>query len=151
MLRSSHSHWLVGSSTSVLKEDFVSSYHHGDSLAGVEHFSGKLMLPTKVQTLKLNLFLKDEARRKNSTVTPGQITSKVTEVIKHYCILAGYETLCTLPRIRLPSFSRTTSTSINIPRCQTRNLWRTERNLKRILRNCWTILKTYSQLVSCLT
>ena len=93
MSRSSHSHWLVGSSTSVLKEDFVSSYHHGDSLAGVEPFSGKLMLPTKLQTLKLNLFLKDEARRKNSTVTPGQITSKVTEVIKHYWSLAGYETL----------------------------------------------------------
>ena len=60
--------------------------------------------------------------------------------MKHYWILAGYETLSTLPRIRLPSFSRTTSTSINIPRCQTRNLWRTERNLKRILRNCWTFL-----------
>ena len=51
------------------------------------------MLPTKLQTLKLHLFLKDEAGRKNSTVTPGLITSKVTEVIKHYWILAGYETL----------------------------------------------------------
>ena len=77
MSRSSHSHWLVGSSTSVLKEDFVSSYQHGDSLAGVEPFSGKFMLPTKLQTLKLHLFLKDEAGRKNSTVTPGLITSKL--------------------------------------------------------------------------
>ena len=93
MSRSSHSHWLVGPSTSVLKEDFVSSYQHGDSLAGSEPFSGKLMLPTKLQTLKLHLFLKDEAGRKNSTVTPGEITSKVTEVIKHYWSLAGYETL----------------------------------------------------------
>ena len=51
------------------------------------------MLPTKLQTLKLHFFLKDEAGRKNSTVTPGEITSKVTEVIKHYWSLAGYETL----------------------------------------------------------
>ena len=93
MSRSSHSHWLVGSSTSVLKEDFVSSYQHGDSLAGEKPFSGKLMLPTNLQTLKLHFFLKDEAGRKNSTVTPGEITSKVTEVIKHYWSLAGYETL----------------------------------------------------------
>ena len=93
MSRSFHSHWLVGPSTSVLKEDFVSSYQHGDSLAGSEPFSGKLMLPTKLQTLKLHFFLKDEAGRKNSTVTPGEITSKVTEVIKHYWSLAGYETL----------------------------------------------------------
>ena len=51
------------------------------------------MLPTKLQTLKLHFFLKDEAGRKNSNVTPGEITSKVTEVIKHYWSLAGYETL----------------------------------------------------------
>ena len=34
--RSLHSHWLVGVSTSVLKEDIVSSYHHRDSLVGAE-------------------------------------------------------------------------------------------------------------------
>ena len=39
MARSFHSHWLVGVSTSVLKEDFVSSYCHGDSLVGAEPFS----------------------------------------------------------------------------------------------------------------
>ena len=93
MARSFHSHWLVGVSTSVLKEDFVSSYCHGDSLVGAEPFSGKTMLPTKLQVLKLHLFLKDEAGRKNSTVTPGEITSKVSEVIKHYWVLAGYETV----------------------------------------------------------
>ena len=51
------------------------------------------MLPTKLQALKLHFFLKDEAGRKNSTVTPGEITSKVTEVIKHYWSLAGFETV----------------------------------------------------------
>ena len=30
-------------------------------------------------------------RKKNSTVTPGEITSKVAEVIRHYRVLAGYE------------------------------------------------------------
>ena len=59
MARSFHSHWLVGVSTSVLKEDFVSSYHHGDSLFGAEPFSGKIMLPTKLQALKLHFFLKE--------------------------------------------------------------------------------------------
>ena len=93
MARSLHSHWLVGLSTSALKEDFVSSYHHGDSLLGAEPFSGRLMLPTKLQALKFYFFLKDEAGRKNSTVTPGEITSKVTEVIIHYWSLAGYETI----------------------------------------------------------
>ena len=62
MARSFHSHWLVGASISVLREDFVSSYYHGDSLVG------RIMLPTKLQALKLHFFLKDEAGRKNSTV-----------------------------------------------------------------------------------
>ena len=44
-------------------------------------------------SFKLHLFLKDEAGRKNSTVTPGEITSKVAKVIKHYWVLAGYETV----------------------------------------------------------
>ena len=38
MARSLHSHWMVSFST--LKEDFVSSYYHGDSLVGPEPFSG---------------------------------------------------------------------------------------------------------------
>ena len=46
MARSLCSHWLVGFSTSVLKEDFVSSYYHGDSLVDAELFSGKIRLPT---------------------------------------------------------------------------------------------------------
>ena len=93
MARSSFSHWLVGLSSSVLKDEFVSSYRHGDSLDGVEPFSGKLMLPTKLQTLKLHFFLKDAKGQKDSNVTPGEITSKVSEVIKHYWNLAGFETV----------------------------------------------------------
>ena len=78
MARSLHSHWLVGVSTSVLKEDIVSSYHHRDSIVGAEPFSGETMLPTKLQALKLHFFIKDEAGRKNSTVTHGEINGKVS-------------------------------------------------------------------------
>ena len=77
MARSSHSHWLVGLSSSVLKHEFV-SYQHCDSLVGAEPFSGKTMLPTKLQALKLHFFIKDEAGRKNSTVTHGEINGKVS-------------------------------------------------------------------------
>ena len=83
MARSFHSHWLVGASISVLREDFVSSYYHGDSLVG------RIMLPTKLQALKLHFFIKDEAVRKNSTVTYGEITGNISEVIKHYWVLAS--------------------------------------------------------------
>ena len=78
MARSLHSHWLVGVSTLVLKEDIVSSYHHRDSIVGAEPFSGETMLPTKLQELKLHFFIKDEAGRKNSTVTHGEINGKVS-------------------------------------------------------------------------
>ena len=43
----------------------------------------------KLQALKLHFFIKDEAGRKNSTVTHGEITGKVSEVIKHYWVLAS--------------------------------------------------------------
>ena len=45
-----------------------------------------------IHLLCRTFFLKDEAGRKNSTVTHGEITGKVSEVIKHYWVLAGYET-----------------------------------------------------------
>ena len=37
----------------------------------------------------MHFFIKDEAGRKNSTVTHGEITGKVSEVIKHYWVLAS--------------------------------------------------------------
>ena len=43
----------------------------------------------KLQALKLHFFIKDEAGRKNSTVTHGEITGKVSDVIKHYWVLAS--------------------------------------------------------------
>ena len=79
MARSLHSHWLVGVSTSVLKEDIVSSYHHCDSFVGANcrTFQWK-NYASNLQALKLHFFIKDEAGRKNSTVTHGEINGKVS-------------------------------------------------------------------------
>ena len=99
------------------------------------------MLPTKLQALKLHFFLKDEAGRKNWTVTPGEITCKVAKVIKH----TGVQDCLLILRIKLPSFWRTIRTSTSIRIWSTRNLWRTEINLKRISQKCW-IRRSFSQV-----
>ena len=87
MARRLHDHWLIGLSTSVLSHEFVTSYQHGDDVENVAPFSGKLMLPTKLQVLKLHLFLRDEAGKKNRTVSQGNITSKVVKIVMYYQLL----------------------------------------------------------------
>ena len=42
-----------------------------------------------IHLLSRTFFIKDEAGRKNSTVTHGEITGKVSDVIKHYWVLAS--------------------------------------------------------------
>ena len=93
MARRLHDHWLIGLSTSVLSYEFATSYKHGDDVEDVTPFSGRLMLPTKLQILKLHLFFRDEAGKKNQNVSKGKITSKVVKVLKCYWKLAGFETL----------------------------------------------------------
>lgn len=65
--RSKHEHWLIGSSTDVLKNTFVESYCRGDQIdmSTARPFSGPLMLPTKGECLKLWWFFKDSDGRKN--------------------------------------------------------------------------------------
>ena len=48
-----------------------------------------LLIIIVIHLLCRTFFLKDEAGRKNSTVTHGEITGKVSEVIKHYWVLAS--------------------------------------------------------------
>ena len=43
----------------------------GDDVEDVTPFSGGLVLPTRLQLLKLHLFFKDEAGRGNHHVTPA--------------------------------------------------------------------------------
>ena len=78
MARRLHDHWLIGLSTSVLTHDFVTSYQHGDNVE-VGPFSGRLMLPTKLQVLKLHLFFRDEAGKKNQNVSKGEVTKVLLE------------------------------------------------------------------------
>ena len=93
MARRLHDHWLIGLSTSVLSHEFITSYNHGDDVEDVAPFSGRLMLPTKLQVLKLHLFFRDEAGKKNKHVSKGEITAKVVKVVKYYRNLAGLETV----------------------------------------------------------
>ena len=93
MARRLHDHWLIGLSTSVLTHEFVTSYQHGDDVKDLAPFSGRLMLPTKLQVLKLHLFFRDKAGKKNQNVSKGEITAKVVKVIKYYWNIAGFETV----------------------------------------------------------
>ena len=75
MSRSKFTNWLVGSSTDVLKEDFISACL-SDKEIDIKSwlpFSGKLQLPTKLEVLKLCLFTKDVVGKNNSHVNPGSI------------------------------------------------------------------------------
>ena len=92
--RSKHEHWVIGSSTDVLKNTFVESYCRADQIdmSTARPFSGPLMLPTKGECLKLWWFFKDSDGRKNvQSLFNGTITGMVVKVISQYWIMAGYE------------------------------------------------------------
>ena len=92
--RSKYEHWLIGSSTDVLRDDFVEKHCRGDliDLSTSRPFSGPLMLPTKGECLKLWLFLKDEVGRHNGkSLLTGTITGMVVTAISQYWRMAGYE------------------------------------------------------------
>ena len=95
MSRSKHTHWLIGSTTSVLKPDFISRYIKDESLDIVSStpFSGPLQLPTKMEALKLFWFIRDEIGRK-STRSMGNtaIQGIVARTVMHYWTnFAAYE------------------------------------------------------------
>ena len=94
MSRSKFTHWLVGSTTDILKEDFISACLSAEEIDFKSWlpFSGKLQLPTKLEVLKLCLFIKDVVGKKNSHVNPGSINSTVADIIKKYWDMAGFET-----------------------------------------------------------
>ena len=85
MARRLHDHWLIGLSTSVLTHEFVTSYQHSDDAEDVVPFSRRLMLPTKLQVLKLHLFFRDEAGKKNQNFRSAK------SMPKYYWNLAGFE------------------------------------------------------------
>ena len=94
MSRSKFTYWLVGSTADILKEDFISACLGAEEtdLKSWLPFSGKLQLPTKLEVLKLCLFIKDVVGKKNSHVNPGSINSTVADIIKKYWDMAGFKT-----------------------------------------------------------
>ena len=92
--RSNHDHWLVGRSTTVLKEEFVTSFKTNNNFVMSDWFpfNGKLKLPTKEEVLKLTLFLRDECGRNNRYVKPGSLYFTVAGVVQKYWEMAGFET-----------------------------------------------------------
>ena len=59
-VRKKYEHWLgdtTGLVTTVLKEDFVSSYDPDEGISDKVVFSGPYQLPTNIQVICLHLFL----------------------------------------------------------------------------------------------
>ena len=92
--KSKNVHWLVGTCTDVLRDDFVSAFKNDNKfeLSGCFPFTGPRRLPTKMETLKLCLFMRDEAGKKNSKVSTSEIIRNVSQVIKNYWKMAGFDT-----------------------------------------------------------
>ena len=65
--RSKYSHFLIGSATSVLKDDFIQAFESDEQfdIKSWLPFSGKMKLPSQMDVLKLILFLRDEAGKNN--------------------------------------------------------------------------------------
>ena len=90
--KSKHHHWWIGMSTDVLREDFVLAYKNQQNFQLEEWFPfrGPKRLPTKMETLKLFLFFKDEIGKKNGHIKSSEISKDVTKVIAKYWNMAGF-------------------------------------------------------------
>ena len=78
MSRAKHQHWLLGMSTSVLKEGFVVASGKDDfNIQDWFPFAGKPKLPTKMEVLKLWYFLRVEVGKNNQWVKAGVLNSIV--------------------------------------------------------------------------
>ena len=90
MSRAKHQHWLLGMSTSVLKEGFVVASGKEDfNIKNWFPFAGKPKLPTKMEVLKLWYYLRVEVGKKNQWVKSGVINSVVAQVVEKYWAHAG--------------------------------------------------------------
>ena len=90
MSRAKHQHWLLGMSTSVLKEGFVVASGKEDfNIKNWFPFAGKPKLPTKMEVIKLWYFLRVEVGKNNQWVKAGVINSVVAQVVEKYWAHAG--------------------------------------------------------------
>ena len=92
--RSKYSHSFIGTSTSVLKDDFVLSFQTDENfdLKSWLPFKGNIKLPTELEVLKLVLFLRDDAGRTNNWVKVEDIYKSVASVVQKYWDRAGFIT-----------------------------------------------------------
>ena len=90
--RSKYSHFLIGSATSVLKDDFIQAFESDEQfdIKSWLPFSGKMKLPSQMDVLKLILFLRDEAGKNNHGVQNRDIYKSVSEVVQKYWAKAGF-------------------------------------------------------------
>ena len=98
--RSKYSHFSIGFSTSVLKDDFVLAFETDENfdIKSWLPFKGKLKLPTQMEVLKLVLFLRDEAGTNNHGVSAGGIYNSVAEIVQKYWARAGFITKSRIER-----------------------------------------------------
>ena len=98
--RSKYSHFGIGFSTSVLKDDFVLAFETDENfdIKSWLPFKGKIKLPTQMEVLKLVLFLRDEAGTKNHGVSAGGIYNSVAEIVQKYWAQAGFITKSRIER-----------------------------------------------------
>ena len=101
MSRAKHNHWLLGMSTSVLKEGFiVASTKTNFNISDWFPFVGKPKLPTRMEVLKLWYYLRVEVGKKNGWVGASVLNTVVGGVVEKYWLHAGscWKTKSTLHR-----------------------------------------------------
>ena len=98
--RSKYSHSFIGTSTLVLKDDFLLSFQTDENfnLKSWLPFKGKIKLPTELEVLKLVLFLRDDAGRTNNWVKVEDIYKSVASVVQKYWDRAGFITKTRIDR-----------------------------------------------------
>ena len=98
--KSTFDHFLVGSSTAVLKSEFIQQVEEAESFDDITMlpFSGPLMLPTKMQALKLHLFLRVTVGKFNKGVSRSEISKLASKLICKYWDMAGYSVVTNVYR-----------------------------------------------------
>ena len=94
-----HEHWLIGMSTSVLTQEFLTAFQNDENFDLRDWLPfispSKPKLPTKMEVLKLCLFFRDECGKTNGWVNAGEIYVRVAEVVGKYWKMAGFSIITT--------------------------------------------------------
>ena len=95
MSRKKYDHFLIGKVTTDLKESFLTPFTLDPDMDVSEHlpFTGpQYQLPSKMNVLKLRLFMKDAYGKKNSTKKASAINEKTALFVSKYWGMAGFKT-----------------------------------------------------------